>query len=210
MRTYSRAELEAIFYTDRTDSIKRSLTRAGYTFESGGRGQGYWIKITGLPEPPSEFEEFAKREFTCGPQTNFETMRKYLFLLFSHEEYRYYPATYQAQFLEEVYGDQISPQTLRSWKRKLIDYNLITIDTQDIKYYACNRRQRPREMKSKVYKDAWKEFYNRVEAGEDAGEVRRDIYYQNAGMPRKQFGFAENAITQDKLQELLHILEVSD
>lgn len=40
-------------------------------------------------------------------------------------------------------------------------------------------------MKSKVYKDAWKEFYNRVEAGEDAGEVRRDIYYQNAGMPRK-------------------------
>lgn len=37
-RTYSRAELEAIFYTDRTDSIKRSLTRAGYTFESGGRG----------------------------------------------------------------------------------------------------------------------------------------------------------------------------
>lgn len=38
LRTYTRAELEAIFHTDRTDSFRRSLTRAGYTFKSGGRG----------------------------------------------------------------------------------------------------------------------------------------------------------------------------
>lgn len=126
-----------------------------------------------------------KREFTCGPQTKFETMRKYLFLLFFHEEYRYYPATYQAQFLEEVYGAQISASTLNNWKRKLIDYNLITIDKQDIKYYACNRGEKPRGMESEVYKGAWREFYNRVAKGESPDMVRRNIYHKNAGMPRK-------------------------
>ena len=68
LRTYTRAELEEIFHTTRTDTIKRSLQRAGYTFESGGRGKEFTITITGLPEPPTPFEAFAKREFACGPQ----------------------------------------------------------------------------------------------------------------------------------------------
>lgn len=99
---------------------------------------------------------------------------------------------------------------MRTWKKKLTYNNLIAIDKQDVKYYACRKNQKPREMESEEYKKGWREFYNRIEAGEDAGDVRRDIYYQNAGMPRKQFGFAENALTWDKMQELLHILEVSN
>lgn len=67
--------------------IKRSLQRAGYTFESGGRGKGYTITITGLPEPPTPFEEFIKREFACGPQTDFPAMQQHFFLLFYHPEY---------------------------------------------------------------------------------------------------------------------------
>lgn len=37
LRTYSRAELEEIFHTTRTDSMTRSLERAGYQFKSAGR-----------------------------------------------------------------------------------------------------------------------------------------------------------------------------
>lgn len=202
LRTYTRAELEVIFHTDRTDSFRRSLSRAGYTFESGGRGQGYWIKITGLPEPPSEFKLFAKREFAAGPQTDFETMQKFLFLLSYHEEYRYYPATYQAIFLKEVYNIEITDQTLRNWKKKLTELNWIAIDTDDVKYYACRKGEKPSGMESENYKAAWRQFYDRVSKGEDADVVRGSIYHQNEGMPRRQFGFAENGIELKKLQEL--------
>lgn len=207
LRTYTRAELREIFHSDRTDLYRNRLRGAGYTFEKGGRGEGYWIKITGIPKPPSEFEKFARREFSCGPQTKIEAMQKFLFLLFYHEEYRYYPATYQKIFLEEVYQIEVSDQTLRNWKKKLIALNWIAIDEQDVKYYACNKGRRPREMEMEIYRSAWVQFYDRVSKGEDAGDVRIDIYHQNRGMPRKQFGFAENTLECDKMQELRNILE---
>lgn len=210
LKTYNRAELQEIFHSDDTDVYRGRLRRAGYTFESGGRKQSYWIRITGLPESPSEFEQFAKREFSSGPQTKIEAMQKFLFLLFYHEEYRYFPATYQAQFLKEVFQIEVTDQTLRNWKKKLIGLNWIAIDTQDMKYYACNKGQRPRGIDGEIHKAAWKQFYDRVSKGEDAGDVRRSIYYQNGGMPRKQFGFAENGIEFRKLQELRKILEESN
>ena len=209
-RTYTRAELQEIFHSDDTDVYKGRLTRAGYVFEKGGRGPGYWIKITGLPKPPSEFEKFAKREFSSGPQTKLEVMQKFLFLLFYHEEYKYFPATYQAQFLKEVFRIKVSDQTLRNWKRKLIELNWIAIDNQDIRYYTCRRGQRPSGIEGEIHKAAWRQFYARVSKGEDAREVRRSIYYQNEGMPRRQFGFAENGIEFTKLQELRKILEESN
>ena len=94
-RTYSRTELEELFFTNRTDSIKRSLSRAGYCFESAGRGKNFTISITALPQP-TPFKEFAEREFACGPQTNFEAMETFFSLLLFHSEFRYFPATYQA------------------------------------------------------------------------------------------------------------------
>lgn len=99
-RTYNRTELEEIFHTSRTDSIKRSLSRAGYNFESAGRGKDFTITITALP-PPRPFKEFAKREFACGPQTNFDAMETFFSLLLFHPEFRYFPATYQSQFMKE-------------------------------------------------------------------------------------------------------------
>lgn len=207
IRTYTRAELQEIFHTDRTDIYRNTLKRAGYTFESGGRGQGYWIKITGLPEPPSEFEKFAKREFSCGPQTDFEAMQRFLFLLFFDKEYRYFPATYQKQFLKNHYQIEVSDETLRNWKKKLIELGWIAIDTDDAKYYACRKGQKPRGIEGEIHKAAWKQFYDRVSKGEDAGMVRGSIYHQNEGMPRKQFGFAENGIESEKLQELRNILK---
>lgn len=56
-RTYNRKELEEIFHTSRTDSIKRSITRAGYSFESAGRGAEFSITITAVPLP-MPFKEF--------------------------------------------------------------------------------------------------------------------------------------------------------
>lgn len=134
-------------------------------------------------------------------------MQKFLFLLFYHKEYRYYPATYQAQFLKEVFRVKISDQTLRNWKKKLIELNWIAIDTDDIKYFACRHGQRPIGMDSRNYKAAWRQFYDRVADGEDPGMVRSSIYYQNKGMPRRQFGFAENGINTDKLNKLRAILK---
>ena len=38
IRTYTRAELQEIFQSNDTDVYRKALKRAGYTFESAGRG----------------------------------------------------------------------------------------------------------------------------------------------------------------------------
>lgn len=207
LRTYTRAELEEIFHTTRTDTIKRSLQRAGYTFESGGRGKEFTITITGLPEPPAPFEVFAKREFACGPQTDFPAMQQHFFLLFYHPEYQFLPSNHQAKFLETNYGITVSDQSLRNWQKLLINRNWITKDKENVKYYLCRKGERPREMQEKEYRTAWREFYARLGAGESGDELRKEIYYKYGGMPRKQCGLIENALEQDKIQELRNILE---
>ena len=202
LRTYTREELEEIFSTTRTDSIKRSLQRAGYTFESGGRGKGYTITITGLPDPPTPFEEFARREFECGPQTRIEDMETFFSLLFFHPDFRYYPGTYQSIFMKDNLNIHISAQTLRNWKKKLIDLNWIALDETDCRYYACRKEQKPTEMEMEQYKRSWRKFYEKVARGADPSAERKEIYYKNGGMPRKQCGFAENGVEYEKIDEL--------
>lgn len=62
-------------------------------------------------------------------------------------------------------------------------------------------------MSEEEYKKAWREFYARLGAGENGDELRKEIYHKYGGMPRKQCGLIENALEQDKMQELRKILE---
>jgi hypothetical protein len=134
-------------------------------------------------------------------------MELYLYLLFYHFEFRYYPAVYQSQYIKENYSIEISDQTLRNWRRKLEEKNLIFTNDEDAKFFACRRKQKPREITEEEYKKAWREFYSRLEAGENPNEVRKEIYYKNDGMPRKQCGFSENALEHELLSELHRILK---
>lgn len=96
---------------------------------------------------------------------------------------------------------------MRNWQKLLINRNWITKDKENVKYYLCRKRERPREMQEKEYRTAWREFYARLGAGESGDELRKEIYYKYGGMPRKQCGLIENALEQDKIQELRNILE---
>lgn len=207
MRTYNRAKLEEIFHTSRTDSMRRSLTRAGYTFESGGRGKGFTITITALPEPPTPFEVFARREFNCGPQTNFKAMEIHLFLLFYEPEYQFLPSNHQAKYLEDNYKITVSDQSLRNWQNLLIDRNWIAKDRDKVKYCLCRKGHSPQEITEEEYKKAWRRYFTLYGKGIDRSTALHVIYESYGGMPRKQVGFSENALTQEKLQELRNILE---
>lgn len=137
-------------------------------------------------------------------------METFFSLLLFDGEFRYFPATYQSQLLRERYNIHISDQTLRNWKKKLIDLNWIAVDENDCRYYTCRRGEKPTAIDMERHKKEWREFYSRMERGENPETVRREIYYRNNGMPRKQRGFAENAIEQDKMQELRKILKKSE
>lgn len=207
MRTYRRVELEEIFHTSRTDSIKRSLTRAGYTFESNGRGKGFTITITALRVSPTPFEVFAKREFNCGPQTNFKAMEIHLFLLFYHPNYQFLPSNHQSKYLEENYEITVSDQSLRNWQNLLLDRNWIAKDSEKVKYCLCRKGEKPREITEEQYKKAWHKYFALTADGLNRSTALHIIYENCGGMPRKQVGFTENALTQNKLQELRNILE---
>lgn len=64
-------------------------------------------------------------------------------------------------------------------------------------------------MPKEEYRKAWREFYARLGAGESGDELRKEIYYKFGGMPRKQCRLIENALEQDKLDELHRILSKS-
>lgn len=209
MRAYNRAELEEIFHSTRTDTFRKTLARAGYTFETAGRGKGYTITITGLPEPPTPFEIFAKREFKCGPQTNYKGMETHFFLLFYDPEYQFLPSNHQAKYLKDNYNITISDATLRNWQNKLIDKNWIAKDKDKVKYVLCRKGEPPREITEEEYKRLWHKYFAHIAEGFDRGTALHIIYEQNHGMPRRQVGLTENALTQDKLQELRQILEKS-
>ena len=140
--------------------MRRSLTRAGYTFESGGRGEGFTITITALPEPPTPFEVFARREFNCGPQTNFRAMETHLFLLFYHPDYQFLPSNHQAKYLEDNYKITVSDQSLRNWQNLLIDRNWIARDRDKVKYCLCRKEVLPREITEEQYKKAWHKYFS--------------------------------------------------
>lgn len=182
-RAYTRAELQEIFQSDRTDLYRSRLKRAGYTFETGGRGQGYWIKITGLPEPLSEFEEFVKREFSCGPQTNFKAMKTYLFLLFNYPDFEFLPSNHQAKYLKDNYNIAVRSQTLRNWQGLLIDRNWIAKDKASAKYYLCRKEKSPREITEEEYKKAWHKYYAFTGQGMDRGEALHEIFRKCGGIP---------------------------
>ena len=207
LRGYCRIELEEIFQTSRTDSIKRSLKREGYTFESSGRGKGYRITITALLDPPTPFEEFARREFDCGSRTNFKEMETHFFLLFYHPDYQFLPSNHQAKYLEENYGITVSDQSLRNWQKKLINLNWIAKDAEKVRYCLCKKGEPPREITAEQYKKAWNKYFSMIGNGMDRSNALHIIFEENEGMPRKQVGFTENALEQGKLHELRNILE---
>ncbi len=207
LREYHRAELEEIFKTSRTDSITRSLKRAGYTYTTSGRCENYTITITALPEPPAPFEVFVKREFNCGPQTNFKAMQTHLFLLFYHPDYQFLPSNHQAKFLLDNYGIKVSDQSLRNWQNLLIDKNWIAKDKEHVKYVLCRKGESPREITRDEYIKAWQRYFALIADKVPRSTALHIIYTECGGMPRKQYGIAENALQQEKLQELRNILE---
>lgn len=91
----------------------------------------------------------------------------------------------------------------------MTDLNWIALDDTDCRYYACRKEQKPTEMEIEQYKRSWHEFYAKVANGADPGEERKELYYKNGGMPRKQCGLIENALESEKLNELKDILDQS-
>jgi len=204
LRTYTRAELEEIFKTSRTDSMKRSLSRAGYKFECSGRGSKYTLTITALPTK-SEFEIFAIKELGYGERTFFEVLEQYLYLLFYDLEYRYCSSDYQAQVLKEKYNLDISGQTLLNWKKHLREKNFIM--DADEKYCLCRSGEKPTEIPAEEYKKIIEELRQKIKDGEDETSARTDIYYKYGGMPMIRKGFQENLFEKEKLDRLHEILE---
>ena len=203
---YTRDELEAIFGTKRTDSMKRSLLREGYKFDCSGRGQNYTITITGLPDAPPPFEEFIMRELGCSKQTNFRARQHQLFLIFEEPDYRFFPYKYQAMILKEKYGIEISGQALSNWEKKLIDKNWFSRGGDRIAYFLCRSEQAPQEISEETYKAAWNYFYGLREEGIPDNAARKMMYYKYGGMPLKKLGILENGIELKTINVLHDIL----
>lgn len=134
-------------------------------------------------------------------------MEIHFFLLFYEPEYQFLPSNHQAKYLESNYEITVSDQSLRNWKNLLVDRNWIAEDKGKVKYCLCRKGVPPREITETEYKKAWHKYFSLTAEGVDRSTALHTIYENCGGMPRKQFGFSENALELNKLQELHQILE---
>ena len=113
--TYTREDLMEIFNTTRIDSIKRSLDRLGYKYETAGRGKTYTLTITETPDP---FKMFCINELGISAQSDFTILRTFFYYFFCDEEFQSLPIGEMERILIEE-GKPITRKTLSKWIKYL-------------------------------------------------------------------------------------------
>ena len=109
-RKYTRSELIEIYKTDRLDAIKARIQRAGYIFQSSGRGKDYTMEILDLPKE-DELKQYCREILGFSAQTDFTKLKYFLFFFLQNEEFMTLQFNQMAQVMRD-HGITISEQTL--------------------------------------------------------------------------------------------------
>ena len=77
----------------------------------------------------------------------------------------------------------------------LIKRNWIAKDKDKVKYCLCRKGELPREISEEEYRKAWHKYFDLTAEGVKRSFALHIVYIESHGMPRKQVGFTENALT---------------
>lgn len=161
--TYTQSEMVEIFNTTRMDSIKRSLSSLGFTYEVEGRGKKALFHITGTPD---EFKLFAIKELGFAPQTDFTGLKYFTYSYFCCEGFSDLMVINMVEEIENNFNYKASQQTIARYIEKFTALDLIHKSNAEFKYYSvvvsslCGEIARDTmEIEKETFTEAWKAYW---------------------------------------------------
>ena len=120
LKSYTKAELVAMFGTRDTEGLKRRLKRYGVDFEASGWGNSLMFEIKEIKDP---FKVFAITELGADGGTDFKKMRNFYYYYFNDETFMAMPDEVKEVWMEKA-GNKVSRQTIASYTQKLVAHNM--------------------------------------------------------------------------------------
>ena len=206
-RKYTRSELIEIYKTDRLDAIKARIQRAGYIFQSSGRGKDYTMEILDLPKE-DELKQYCREILGFSAQTDFTKLKYFLFFFLQNEDFMTLQFNQMAQVMRD-HGITISDQTISTYFNHLRSIGWIYMDHFDFVYFLYDEGQEQmRYITREEYCEINKEFWQLIKGKkytwkEAAAEIRRK--YGNK--PRKRPKAEKTAFFLDQYQAVWDLID---
>lgn len=199
-RTYTYAELSAMFGTRYNHGIRRRLDTMGVIYNVKGRGGGTIFEIREITDP---FKAFCILDLGFDPHTDFRKLRNFLFYFLNDDDFNWKPYEAMGEFLR-MEGNTISRQTISGYLRRLESNNLIYLNGEAVYYKVFNEDgERKYEFITKdEYSTAWKIYWEEKEKSGDSRSAFAIMKSCLGGIPKKHFRPLQNAITMDKYNKL--------
>ena len=206
MATYTKDDLVKEFHTDRMDSIKRSLDRLGYKYETNKKnGKNLRLTITKLP---NMFKAFCISELGIPAQSDFRLLRNFFYYFFCDEEFQQLPIGEMERILEAE-GKKISRQTISKWIEFFKSKNIIN-ESQEYLYFATIKTDISTEslrITKEEYVEAWKRYWNIRREGGSYNEAFNAMCGVNGGVVFKKPMIEENGFYNNLLDSLVELLD---
>lgn len=203
--TYTKQDLVNEFHTERIDSIKRSLTRLGYEFETNGKN-GKNLRLT-ITKAPNTFKTFCVSELGIPAQSDFRILRDFFYYFFCDEEFQQLPVEEMARVLERD-GKAISRQTISKWIQFLENKNIIN-KSQECLYFATiatDISKEALEITREEYLKAWQVYWNIRREGGSYNEAFNAMCSVNGGAVYKKPMIEENGFYSSLIDSLVELL----
>lgn len=203
--TYTKADLINEFHTDRIDSIKRSLTRLGYEFETNGKN-GKNLRLT-ITKAPNMFKTFCVSELGIPAQSDFRILRNFFYYFFCDEEFQQLPVGEMERVLESE-GKKVSRQTIAKWIEFFKSKNIVR-ESQEYLYFATIKTEFSTEslkITKEEYTEAWKRYWNIRREGGSYNEAFNEMCRVNGGVVFKKPMIEENGFYSSLIDSLVELL----
>lgn len=197
LRTYTYAEMSALFGTRDTQGIKRRLSRYGIKYTVEGRGALVKFNIKTISDP---FKVFCIIDLGFRAQTNFEKLRYFFYYLLNDESFLEMPRETMELRLKAD-DHTLTRQTIQTYLDRLSAADLINQQTKVYRYYFA-KGTTLREADKDEYTKAWSEYWQHKDEGFTAGEAIAFMCANYGGVARKQQIIEINGIYNDTINKI--------
>lgn len=203
---YTKEELVNEFNTSRIDSIKRSLTRLGYEYETNGRN-GKNLRLT-ITKAPNMFKMFCINELGVPAQSDFRILRDFFYYFFCDEEFQQLPVGEMARIMEEE-KKAVSRQTIAKWIQFFKDKSII-YESREYLYFATvvtDISTESLQITKEEYTRAWQRYWTVKRNSGDAKTAFDEMKKVNGGVVFKKQKIEENGFYSSLIDSLVELLE---
>ena len=202
LKTYSKAELVAMFGTKDTEGLKRKLEGYGIVFDISGRGNHATFDIHEIQKP---FKLFCITELGIDARTDFQKLKYFYYYFFNDEEFMAMPDEVKEHRMDG-FGRHVSRQTIASYTKKLARNELISWSTSEfIYYFAYKHTQRITDRGE--YRQAWQEYWQNKENGIDSFSAICAMRAKYGGVARRQAKVEINGIYLPQIEQMQTLIQ---